>query len=69
MLLTAQYIIHQDIEALKIQWQVIQKYGAHFANTPADTIHVFVESIRNLIAARKDPRKLPDKLVEVKFWV
>ena len=69
VLLTAQYIIHQDIEALKIQWQVIEKYGAHFANTPVDTIHVFVESIRNQIAARKDPRKLPDKLVEVKFWV
>lgn len=69
VLLTAQYIIYQDIEALKIQWEVIEKYGGQFANTSADTIHVFVESIRNQIAARKDPRKLPDRLVEVKFWV
>ncbi|NJM19009.1 MAG: aromatic ring-hydroxylating dioxygenase subunit alpha [Richelia sp. SM1_7_0] len=66
---TAQYIIHQDVEALKIQWEVIEKYGTQFANTDADTIHIFVESIRNCIATGKDPRKLPDKLVEVKFWV
>ncbi|MEA5594344.1 aromatic ring-hydroxylating dioxygenase subunit alpha [Rivularia sp. UHCC 0363] len=66
---TTQYIIRQDIEALKIQWEVIEKYGTQFTNTPADTIHIFVESIRNYIAAGKDPRTLPDKLVEVKFWV
>ncbi len=66
---TTQHIIRQDIEALKIQWEVIEKYGTQFANTPADTIHIFVESIRNQIAAGKDPRQLPDKSVEVKFWV
>jgi phenylpropionate dioxygenase-like ring-hydroxylating dioxygenase large terminal subunit len=66
---TTQHIIGQDIEALKIQWQVIEKYGTQFANTPADTIHIFVESIRKSIAAGKDARQLPDKSVEVKFWV
>jgi phenylpropionate dioxygenase-like ring-hydroxylating dioxygenase large terminal subunit len=66
---TTQHIIRQDIEALKVQWEVIEKYGTQFANTPADTIHIFVESIRNQIAAGKDPRKLADKAVEVKFWV
>ena len=66
---TTQHIIRQDVEALKIQWEVIEKYGTQFANTPADTIHIFVESIRNQIAAGKDPRQLPDKSVEVKFWV
>ncbi|MGB3651182.1 MAG: aromatic ring-hydroxylating dioxygenase subunit alpha [Rivularia sp. (in: cyanobacteria)] len=66
---TTQHIIRQDIEALKIQWQAIEKYGTQFANTPADTIHVFVESIRNQIAAGKDPRNLSDRSVEVKFWV
>ncbi|BDA68944.1 Rieske (2Fe-2S) domain-containing protein [Calothrix sp. PCC 7716] len=66
---TAQYIIHQDIEALKIQSEVIEKYGAQFANTPADTIHIFVESIRNAITDGKDPRQLPNKSVNVEFWV
>ena len=66
---TAQYIINQDIEILGIQQDVIAKYGTHFTNTPADTIHVFVESIRNKILAGEDPRDLPDKSVRVKFWV
>ncbi|MFB8791217.1 MAG: aromatic ring-hydroxylating dioxygenase subunit alpha [Potamolinea sp.] len=66
---TAQHIIRQDVKILDIQGEVIAKYGSHFANTPADTIHVFVESIRNKIAAGEDPRELPDRLVEVTFWV
>ena len=66
---TAQRIIAQDIWILKIQGETITKYGTQFAHTPADTIHVFVESIRNAIAAGKDPRELPDKSVEVTFWV
>lgn len=66
---TAQYIIRQDIEILGIQQDAIAKYGTQFANTPADTIHVFVESIRNAIAAGEDPRMLTDKSVNVTFWV
>ena len=66
---TAQHIINQDVVALGIQQSVIEKYGEQFANTPADTIHVLVESIRNAIAQGKDPRHLPNKSVNVTFWV
>ena len=66
---TAQRIINQDIEALALQQQTIAKYGERFTHTPADTIHVFVESIRGAIAAGKDPRQLPDQSVDVTFWV
>jgi phenylpropionate dioxygenase-like ring-hydroxylating dioxygenase large terminal subunit len=66
---TAQAIIDQDLDALAIQQDVIDKYGEKFANTPADTIHVFVESIRDKIRAGEDPRELPQKTVEVEFWV
>lgn len=66
---TAQHIIRQDIKILDIQGEAIAKYGSHFTNTPADTIHVFVESIRNKIAAGEDPRNLPDRSVEITFWV
>ena len=66
---TSQRLIHQDIAALALQQQAIAKYGQHFAHTPADTIHVFVESIREAIAAGKDPRQLPEKSVDVNFWV
>jgi phenylpropionate dioxygenase-like ring-hydroxylating dioxygenase large terminal subunit len=66
---TAQCIISQDLEILGIQGEVIAKYGTEFSHTPADTIHVFVESIRNKIAAGEDPRTLPDKSVDITFWV
>ena len=65
----AQHIIKQDVEIMGIQQEVIEKYGAHFSNTPADTIHVFVESIRNKIEAGEDPRKLTNKAVQITFWV
>ncbi|HEY9694642.1 MAG TPA: aromatic ring-hydroxylating dioxygenase subunit alpha [Oculatellaceae cyanobacterium] len=66
---TAQHIINQDVEIMGIQQEVIEKYGTHFSNTSADTIHVFVESIRNKIEAGEDPRQLVDKSVKVNFWV
>jgi len=66
---TAQYIINQDIEILGIQQDSIDKYGKQFSNTPADTIHVFVESIRDRIAQGKDPRDLPEQSVKLSFWV
>ncbi|MBD2393593.1 aromatic ring-hydroxylating dioxygenase subunit alpha [Cyanobacterium aponinum AL20118] len=66
---TAKRIIGQDVKILQIQQEVIEKYGEKFAHTQADTIHVFVESIRKAIAQGKDPRTLPDKTIEVTFWV
>lgn len=66
---TAKRIIAQDIKILKIQQEVISKYGQNFSHTPADTIHVFVESIREAIAKGEDPRLLPDKTIEITFWV
>lgn len=66
---TAQKIIDQDKVALQLQQETIAKYGEQFSHTPADTIHVFVESIRSAIAQGKDPRNLPDKTADVTFWV
>ncbi|MCF4968932.1 aromatic ring-hydroxylating dioxygenase subunit alpha [Nostoc sp. CMAA1605] len=66
---TAQHIIGQDVEILAIQGEVIAKYGTQFAHTPADTIHVFVESIRAAIARGEDPRLLPKQSAKVTFWV
>lgn len=66
---TAQHIIQQDIDILKIQGEAIAKYGTQFSHTPADTIHVFVESIRAAISRGEDPRLLPNQSVKVTFWV
>ena len=64
-----QYVIDQDIVALARQMAVIEKYGQKFNNTAADVIHVFVESIRDSIAKGADPRQLPERSVNVSFWV
>jgi phenylpropionate dioxygenase-like ring-hydroxylating dioxygenase large terminal subunit len=66
---TAKHIINQDVQILAIQNQVIQKYGTEFANTPADTIHILVESIRDAIARGEDPRQLPNVSRKIEFWV
>jgi phenylpropionate dioxygenase-like ring-hydroxylating dioxygenase large terminal subunit len=66
---TAQHIIGQDVAILKVQGESIEKYGEQFANTPADTIHVFVESIWRALERGEDPRSLPEKSVNIKFWV
>lgn len=65
----AQTIINQDIAILGNQMEIIKKYGAHFSNTEADAIHVLIESIRDEIAAGRDPRLLPDETHEIEFRV
>ncbi|MEB3210809.1 MAG: aromatic ring-hydroxylating dioxygenase subunit alpha [Leptolyngbyaceae bacterium] len=66
---TAQRIIQQDIEILATQNEVIQKYGQEFSHTPSDTIHIFVESIRNCLENDGDPYQLSNKQTHIKFWV
>lgn len=63
-----QAVIDQDLMALKTQMAVIEKYGDKFANTPADLIHVLVESIQTEIAEGRDPRDLPPKSHQMAFY-
>ncbi len=64
-----QQVIDQDIVALNDQMDVIDKYGDHFANTSADIIHVYVESIRKLLEKDGDPESMRDKSQDIAFWV
>jgi phenylpropionate dioxygenase-like ring-hydroxylating dioxygenase large terminal subunit len=64
-----QRVIDQDLVALQSQQEVIRKYGAKFSNTAADTIHVFVESIRGALEQGRDPRELPERTRDLTFWV
>lgn len=66
---TAQKIIGQDVAILQQQGETIAQYGQQFSHTPADTIHVFVESIWRAIERGDDPRLLPEQSVHIKFWV
>ncbi len=65
----SQSIIDQDIVALADQMKVIEKYGAKFAKTPADTIHAYVETIQREIERGNDPRALPEKNATVTMLV
>jgi phenylpropionate dioxygenase-like ring-hydroxylating dioxygenase large terminal subunit len=63
----SQAVIDQDIVALGQQMEVIRRYGDAFQNTPADIVHVLVESIREALARGEDPRELPVRTHTVTF--
>jgi phenylpropionate dioxygenase-like ring-hydroxylating dioxygenase large terminal subunit len=67
--LQAKAIISQDVAILKEQMEVIRKYGMEFQNSRADIIHTYIESIRDEIAQGRDPRILPEKKMEIDFWI
>lgn len=64
-----QKVIDQDLEVLEDQMDVIKLHGQKFSHSPADVIHVLVESIGDELARGRDPRLLPDRTQEVEFWV
>ena len=64
-----QKVIDQDLDILSDQMDVIRKTGDDFAHTQADTIHLFVESIRDALMRGQDPRALPDQRREITFWI
>lgn len=65
----AQRLIDQDVEILGHQMAVIRRYGEAFTHTPADLIHVFIEQIRTTLEGGRDPRRLPERVAEIEFWV
>ena len=64
-----QKVIDQDLVILAQQMDVIKKYGDEFAHTAADSIHIFIESIRDELHAGRDPRKLEDKTRDLSFTI
>lgn len=64
-----QAVIDQDLQVLVDQMDVIRRFGARFSHSPADVIHVFVESIVAELEQGRDPRLLPDRSQEIEFWV
>lgn len=64
-----QRVINQDIQVLNQQMAVINKYGEHFFDTPADKIHTCVSEIYHSLVEGRDPRLLADEHLEVTFTV
>jgi hypothetical protein len=65
----ARAFIAQDQDILRRQREVLRRYGASFAHTAADVVHVWVESIRDAIAAGRNPAELPRLERTVTLWV
>ncbi len=70
-ILTAQAraVIRQDQDILRRQRAVVNRYGARFAHTAADVVHLWVESIRDAISEGRDPAGLPRMEREIDLWV
>lgn len=64
-----QAVIDQDIEILKLQMESLKHARQLFTHTPADIIHVFIESIHRELELGRDPRLLPERSQEIEFWV
>jgi len=64
-----QKVIDQDLEVLADQAEVMRRSRGSFSHSPADVIHVFIESVRRELESSRDPRRLPDMSQEIEFWV
>ena len=64
-----QKVIDQDIRILGLQMETLGRWGQDFDNTPADVIHVWIETIRRELEKGRDPRLLPQLRQEIEFWV
>jgi len=64
-----QRVIDQDVAILAAQMDNIRRYGAAFRDTPADTIHRWVESLRQALVRGEDPCALPPLSREIEFYV
>jgi phenylpropionate dioxygenase-like ring-hydroxylating dioxygenase large terminal subunit len=62
-----QAIIDQDVEVLNSQGDTARKYGEEFIPMPADTIHLYIDSIWKELEEGRDPRLLPEKRAQVGF--
>jgi hypothetical protein len=47
----------------------MRRTPGEFSHSPADVIHVMIESVRRELEAARDPRRLPDMSQEIEFWV
>ena len=64
-------VINQDVKIMKLQGATIRKFGKEkFKSTQADTLHLYVESLRNY-AINKYGETTPPKPISktVEFWI
>ena len=67
--LYVQKIIDQDLDITRNQSQSFREEAPSFRSTPADTLHVFIESLREWEATGRTGRPPRPLKKEVEFWI
>jgi phenylpropionate dioxygenase-like ring-hydroxylating dioxygenase large terminal subunit len=62
-------VIQQDVDIMANQGKALQEAPAEFKHTPADTLHIFIESLRHYAESGGTLRKPEPKLREIEFWI
>lgn len=62
-------VIQQDVDIMLIQGEALQEAPAEFKHTPADTLHVFIESLREWDEMGGVGEKPKPVVRETKFWI
>lgn len=63
-------VIEQDVDIMEVQGRTLRHYGANeFESTPADTLHVFIESLRDYAASGGTLPKPAPTVENIEFWI
>ena len=62
-------VIEQDVEIMEVQGRGLRHYGSEFASTPADTLHVHIEALRDWDASGGKGERLAPRVDEMEFWI
>lgn len=62
-------VIEQDVDIMEIQGRALQEAPASFKHTPADTLHVFIESLREWEENGGIGERPKPVVREMKFWI
>ena len=61
-------VINQDVEIMNLQGKNLQAYGSkNFKSTQSDTMHIFIETLRQ--SAKKNASPPPGRSKDIEFWV
>ena len=63
-------VIEQDVDIMRVHGRNMGHYGGRqFASTPADTLHVFIESLRDWAEGGERGPKPEPTVAEARFWI
>jgi phenylpropionate dioxygenase-like ring-hydroxylating dioxygenase large terminal subunit len=63
-------VIQQDVEIMEVQGRGLRHYGTtDFASTPADTLHVHIESLRDWARAGGAEERPSPRVDAMEFWI